>query len=92
MNKIINKFLNNYYESQLIYKIINLMFFYDLDYKFVINKKGFKLQVKKPEYKDELYTTVGSFNENEYLSNLIDWKSIAEQIDNAIVKYEKIKY
>lgn len=94
MEKLINKILNNYYKKQLVYKIKNLMCFYakGLDYKFVESKEGFELQVKKHEYKDDLYAEIAYFDENEYLSCLINWKELSTRIKKYIEEYEKIKY
>ena len=92
MKKLINKILDNYYKSQLIQKIKNLMCFYILDYKFIESEEGFQLQIKKKEYKDEPYTTIACFNENEYLSCLINWEKSVTRIEKYIEEYEKIKY
>lgn len=92
MEKLINKILDNYYKKQLINKIKSLLFFWCLDYKFVERTEGFELQVKKKEYKDELFKSIAFFGKNNYLYYLIDWKEVLEKIKNAIEEYEKIKY
>ena len=92
MEKIIKKILDNYYKNILINKILDLKFFNGLDFKIVEEKEGFTLQVKKREYKDELYTTVAYFGKNRYLCYIVDFEKVADEIEEHINKYEKIKY
>ena len=86
---MIEKILDNYYSKQATKIIIDLLFFWDIDYKIEETKKKVKILVKNKKLNENQYQVMFEFSKDRAFFVLLDRNNLKEAIDKRMGKYEK---
>lgn len=86
---MIEKILDKYLTKKLKKYISTYLLYWYVDSRFVKKGDCIKLQIKKPHYKDETYTTIYYFYEFNSLYYLLDREKLCKEIEESVNKYLK---
>ncbi len=90
--KSIEKLLDKYYSNKLKQLVTQELNKWYLDYQFVELNRGIYLEVKKPEYNATQYKVIWSFNKDESLYYVCNYKQLENDIQDAVdYYYESVK-
>ena len=87
---MIDRIIDNYYAKKLknkIEKYMGLMYFLSLDYYVEYKNKHIYLYIKRVKYAN--YTRLLSIDEDWILSDLVNFRKLADTIDNYVELYNK---
>ena len=84
---MIEKILDNYYSKKLCKYIKYISIKWYLDKKFIINKERIIFKAKLPKYNDKQYATIIAIPKQDAFIYLCDYKTLREDVVNAIKEY-----
>lgn len=87
---MIEKILDKYYTNKIKEMIKrNMMFWVNLDIRFIENKNHFELQIKDNKYNDNEYRKILTFDKKESIINICLWRELEETIKKLVERYYK---
>jgi hypothetical protein len=84
---MIEKMLDKYFTKKLKKHISTYMLHWYIDTRFIEKADHIILQIKKPHYKDETYTTIYDFYEFNSIYYLLDIKNVRKDLEESVNKY-----
>ena len=84
---MIEKIIDKYFAKKLKKCISTYLLHWYIDSRFVNRNDYIELQIKKPHYKEEIYTTIYGFYKPNSLFYLLEIEKINEKIKECVNSY-----
>ena len=84
---MIEKMLDKYFTKKLKNRISTYMMYWYIDTRFIKKADHIILQIKRPHYKDETYTTIYDFYECSSIYYLLDIENVCKDLEESVNKY-----
>ena len=86
---MLERILDNYFMKKLRKCISSYLLNWYIDHRYINKNDYVELQIKKPHYKEETYTTIYGFYIHNSLYYLLDIEQIRKDIKDNVNKYVK---